>query len=354
MVLTGQSLYLYWGWNETWKGGSVGSDKHIPFNPTVGVPIPKVKSIYDMQSTAQALYPNIQWATKKEGEEVTITSYYRDPFLWCQFFSDVTVTTAWLLTGNSDGNQIIGTLGDRSEEAYMWMQIHVHDKDAANHYDLFFDGGVITKYRIEFAAGEPVKEVISILFATVDETETAANIDVGFDDGAFDRSGINGGWSNWDGAFDITQVLHTSDLTIEWGGIAIADIAIVSGSIEFTRKHILEYLANSTTAGITFENPNETPYTMEVTGFLEDDDNLAEALLEIGSKTTGTAKISYNTDCFWQFTNAVIKDYDIGEVTGSAVEITMVFEGSANSVPSAQWDNLEGTDPSLMINHVSP
>jgi hypothetical protein len=366
MVHTGQKLYVYWGWTTTFKGGNpyttisqiAGSHAHIPFNPITDVPIPKVKTVYEMKATAQTLYPNIQWTKIKEGEEVTITSYYRDPFLWTQFMSDVTISTSWVMAG-SKANEIIGTLGDRSEEGYMWMQVHIHDKDAANHHDLFFDGGQITKYKITFEAGQPVKEELTILFAEVNEEVNPcaiAPID-GIDDGSFDRTGIYGGWANWDQYFDSSEkVLHTSDLTIQWGGAAIDDIAIVSGSIEFSRKHKHLQLADSYTAGLTFEETNETPYQMEVTGYLENKQNYSEFLAEIASKTTGTAKILYNTNCFWQFTNAVIKDYDIKNVKADAVEVSIMLEGSAGSVPSMQWAN-DGTitvDPSALILHTNP
>lgn len=367
MVLTGQKIYAYWGWAFTggFRSGNpisarssdnnptAGSDEHIPFNPITDVPVPQVKTVYEMMSTAQILYPNIQWTTKKEGEEVEITTYYRDPFLWCAFFPDTTVSATWLV-GGSDGNQIIGTFGDRSEESYLWMQLHIHDKDGTNHHDLFFDGGQIVKYRVEFEAGKPVKEKITILFATVEETVKAVDMIPNIDDAAFNRSGIDGGWSLWDGNFDSRKVLHSSDLTITWGGSAISDIAIVSGFMEFTRKHTQLQLATSLVPEITFEEPNESPFIFEVTGYVNDDENLAEALLEIASKTTGTAKLLYNTSSYWQFTNGVIKDYTLGNVKGSAVELTIQIEGSANSVPSAAWIGTEATDPSILIKHVSP
>ncbi len=364
MVLTGQKIYAYWGWALTggFKGGNpisarssdneptAGSDEHIGFNPVTDVPVPQVKTTYELMSTVQTLYPNIQWTTKKEGEEVEITTYYRDPLLWCAFFPDTTVTASW--TGTAD--EIIGTFGDRSEEIYLWMQLHLHDKDGSNHHDLFFDGGQIVKYRIEFEAGKPVREKVTILFAEVTETVKPVLIRPGFDDSGFDRSGVDGGWSNWDGAFGVSQILHSSDLTITWGGSAIGDIDIVSGFMEFTRKHTQLQLANSLSPGITFEEANESPYILEVTGYVNDDANLTEALAEIASKTTGTAKLLYNTTSYWQFTNGVIKDYSLGNVKASAIELTIQIEGSASSAPSALWKGNEATDPSLLIKHVNP
>lgn len=350
MPLTGHLSYFYWGWNATWKSGNPASDKHLPFNPMQNFPVPKVRPQQERITTADKLYPNIEWTSKRTGEEVTITTFYRDPLLMQMFFTDRTVTAAWTGTGDS----IVYTLGDRSEETFMWMQVHIHDHDGSNHQDLFFDGGDVTSYSWSWNAGELLKEEITILFAEVTESEYAVDIDDGLDDGSFDRAGIDGGWSLWDGAYSSTQGVHSSDLAVTWGGASISDVAIVSGSMTLTKPVTHEHLSNSLTPGIRFETGAE-PYTAQVEGFLNDDENYTEFINDIDSKTTGTFKVQYGTTKYLQFTNAYVNDYNIQEVSASdAVRITLNFLGGAGSVPTFSWTANEATDPSSYIEHTNP
>ena len=352
MVLAGNKSYIYWGTNATFKSGNPAADTHQAFNPMISFEGAVVRPIQASKTTCDKEYPNIIYDEKIEQEPITISTYYRDPFLLLAMFGYKGVTTTWTGTGDV----ITGTFASKANrDDDIWIQVHLHDQDegSANDNEILYDGGTITAYRWIIENGQPLIEEVDILFAECTENSQAVDIDNGFDDGAFDRAGIDGGWSLWDGAYTASTCAHSSDVTITKGGSAIVGIDIEKATLEITAPKQRYWVQSSLTANADFDGLRE-PYKCTVEGYLTSNASVSELLALIGAKTQDTLKIQYGTTKYLEFTNSYIQNIEppIGlPEAGEGAKVTYTIVGGADSVLTYSWTANEATDPSTHINH---
>lgn len=352
MVLAGNKSYIYWGRHTVFKAGDPAAQQQHPFNPIISFEGPVIRPIQAQKATCDKEYHNIEYDEKIEQETATISTYFRDPFLLLALFTYKEVPGAWTGTGdNILGN--FSTKANRDDD--LWIQIHLHDQDevAAADNEVFYDGGTITAYRWIIENGQPMIEECEILFCELTENAQAIDIDAGFDDGAFDRAGIDGGWSMWDGAYTATTCCHSSEVTITKNAAAIPGIDIEKATLEISVPKQRYWIQSSLTAAADFDGLRE-PYKLTVEGFLTSNTEISELLALIGAKTKDTTKVQYGTTKYLQFTNSYIQNIEppisLPEA-GEGAKVTITIVGGANSVLTYSWTANEATDPSSFINH---
>lgn len=186
-AITSENMYIFWCRNATWKSGDPDSDRHQAFNPMVekqSLVFPP--QLYKVLTPVSDLSGVIEVDGHQEPSTVTFRCYYRDPFMLLAMFTYNTVPAAWTGTGDV----ITGAFTNRNNETKnICVQIHLEDKENYRHIDILLDGGKITGYRWIIEEGEAMKEEIDIKFAEIEEVVHLIDIDDGFDDASFNRTG---------------------------------------------------------------------------------------------------------------------------------------------------------------------
>lgn len=197
MVLATKGYNIFYGRSSTFKGGDRSSDKHQAFNPMISsIAFPEsLKYEIEKVTTADKLFPNIEYDTKLAEGTVSFKCNFRDPIAQAMFYTYKGIPGTW--TGSSDTMTFsFSNLNDQDKN--IWVQIHFHDQSgSSNHLDIFLDGGEMVSYKLSGNAGEPVYEEFDIKFTEIniatDTDSTGAykcDIDNGFDDGSFDQAGV--------------------------------------------------------------------------------------------------------------------------------------------------------------------
>lgn len=353
MVMIGSESYIYWGHGTTYKGGDPSSDKHLPFNPILNIDFPTVTYEQEKETTADKLISNIIYDKELTPGTVSVESRFRDPFLLSEIFTYKGLPTTW--TGTADVmtfNHSALTNWDKN----LWLQAHINDASGdGKHLNILYDGGQPLTYEWEVGAGLPLIERCDIEFSELSVNTQAVDIDDELDDGSFDTTGIDGGWSNWDGAYTAAngEVALSKDCTISMGGTSIAGIDIESCRLVVETPRTNYWVQSSLTVAGMYLMPMN--WYAELSGKLSGNDDVAEFLAAIGSKTKSTFKIQYGTTKYLQFTNAYYKGADplVTVRAGEAGETTYRIEPAANSVLTYYWSANEGTNPSDYINHTN-
>jgi hypothetical protein len=346
-------FYIYFIRSATFKGGDPSSDKQQPLNPiteNTGIKVPE--SIYDLIAPTSDLYPVIEVDKSLDPSTITIRGFFREPFLMLTLFNYKGVPSNW--TGTSD--TITANFSTRDDiDENIGIQMRIPDPSGSNHLDLLFDGGKIVEYRWIGEAQGAVMEEIDIKFAEITQNTQAVDIDDGFDDGSFDGSGRDGGWALWNTNLfpNKKTVLLTKEVTVTMGGSAVAGLKTQSWTLTLPVPHTMEFVASSLVAGIIHEEVRG-PWTLELSGKLFDNTDVAEALATLANKTEATAKLQYHAsplDKYFQFTNAVLKNINGLSIpeAGKPIDVSYIYEGAGGSVLTYNWTGSESTDPSSHI-----
>jgi len=355
MSIQGVDSYIYWGRSTTYKGGDPSSDKHQPFNPLLEFSNPLVHYTQEHITTCDKLEPNIVYDKQLELGTTTVKAHFRDPFAALTMFGYKALPTSWTGTGDN----ILANMSNLdNRDKNIWVQVHAHDQSGGgDHLNMLFDGGDITSYKFLWEQGKAVEEEYELKFAEASENTQAVDIDDGFDDGSFDADGLDGGWSNWDGAYDASkgQVALSNNITCTWNDAALDGIAIQKGSFEIGFPKEPYYVASALTAAGSIIG-KLAPHKCVLEGKLLGNDEFSEFLAAYSSKTKGTLKVQYGTTKFFQFTNAYIFQIDPPgglPPAGEAQDVSYVILGGANSAISYSWTANEATDPGDHINHTN-
>lgn len=354
-MLVGIGSYAYYGRSTTYKGGDPSSEEHQGFNPLIDLKLPEglehaIKHVFVFSS----LDPVISYTEKLQDAEVTFTMHFRDPFLLLAMTTYNTMPTSWTGTGDA-------ITGDFSKETNrtknIWVQIHINDNSGSgNHVNLLLDGGLITHYKLSGKQGSPVIEEVTIKFCEISVNTQAVDIDDGFDDGAFDDTGIDGGFSNWDGGYASDACVMTVDCTLTWNDAAIPGMGVQNWEIEINTPHGNLWVASSLTASENVPGTRDPPFIGRVTGFGTGNNAIAEWVATKENKTQGTFKILYGTTKYLQITTTVLKSIKgLGiPSAGKAVEgVTHEYEAVDAGAFSFSWTATEATDPEVMVNHTN-
>ncbi|KKL17281.1 hypothetical protein LCGC14_2487150, partial [marine sediment metagenome] len=297
-------------WNVASAMGNGSSQKHVPLNQMKTFIPPKPKFSETVIYTFDSLEPSIIFTPRLETGEGAIEAFYRDPIgLLLRLFTRKVVNSggAWL-TGGSD-NQIVADFVSVADEETIAIQYEVEDRDAANEIDRRLDGCEIIRYEWLIRKGELLMENATIKAAGFADATQAPDIDDGFDDGAFDRAGIDGGFSAWDG--EITRAIHSTEITLQFGGSVLAGLSIENFTLTLEVPKEQQHTTDSRNATVHWRAVRA--WSLAVDGWLKTKAHLEEAEKVFASKSkTSTLKISYNVglDKFLQFTNAYISSAD--------------------------------------------
>ena len=177
-----------WGKTSTFQGGDPSSDKHIPLNPSEGLPDFTVKDVNNLIYTAESLQPSMVEEGILPPYRITLSGFFRDPFLLLTLFTNKAKTTPWTGTGDS----ITGDFTTNDHIDYIWLMIKLRDKSGnANHLQYLFDGGRIVNYKLIGEPGKYIREEVTIEFTQLPTASTQAlDIDDGMDDGVYNKTGV--------------------------------------------------------------------------------------------------------------------------------------------------------------------
>ena len=206
-------------------------------------------------------------------------------------------------------------------------------------------GGTVTTTTITNAQYGDCKDIVD-----VDSTLTVARTVKG-------ALGQDGGWSNWDGAYDasIGEVVLSKDCIITLGTASVKGLDIINCRVVLPAPKSKYFVQSSLKAQGSFLKAIG-PFFATITGKLTGNNAFSEFLAQIGSKTKDTFKVQYGTTKFTQFTNAYYKQIDPAgalPVSGEDVEVTYGIYAGANSIFTYGWTADEATDPSAHINNTA-
>lgn len=186
-VIQGVDSFIYWIRGATYKGGVLLTDEHHPFNPLIEFSNPLVHYTQEFVTTSDKLAPNIVFDKQMELGSTTVRCYFRDPFLLLTMFTHKTVPAVWTQTADVITGDFTNQL---NRDKNIGVMVHSHDPSGnCKHVDMFFDGGEVTGYRLMYEQGNALFEEADIQFAEMTQDIEPVNIDDGFDDGSFDKSG---------------------------------------------------------------------------------------------------------------------------------------------------------------------
>ena len=358
-VYLGTKAYVFLksesSWNVASAMGNGSSQKHVPFNQMARFTPPKPKHEERVIYTFDSLEPTIITTTLLNPGEAVVETFYRDPIgLLLRLFTRKVINSgsSWL-TGGSD-NQIVADFVSTADEETMAIQYEIEDRDAANEIDRRLDGGEITRYEWVIRKGDLLLERASVKCAAPADATQAPDIDAGFDDGAFDRAGVDGGFSAWDG--ELTRPIHATDITLQLGGSALAGLSIENLTLVIVVGKTYQHTQDSRTVQIHWKEVRS--WSLQVDGWLKTKAHLEEAEKVFASKSkTSTLKISYNTglDKFLQFTNGYVASADFQTIdipdAGTAARTSFTINGGEGTALSFTWTGPETTDPSSHFAH---
>lgn len=165
---------------------------------------------------------------------------------------------------------------------------------------------------------------------------------------------LDGGWSNWDGAYTSKQLAMSNDCTITFNGAAFTDIDGQSLDLEFPTPQA-EYWALSSLKAKGSYLETRGPWKATVEGIATKGNVLmAQPSTLIASKTQGTLKVEYGTTKYIQFTLARVEIAGgDGIESGGRFEPKYDVIGGAGSVLTFSWTASEATDPSDHVEHTN-
>lgn len=338
--------YGFWAleFSTGWGFGGVGmpvtgTAVHQPFNPAKSLPYPN-----DLHFSEEKIFlynnidsPGIIYSMNLETMELTMEMFFKDPQLMLTLFNNKTITGAatW---GDSNTGTITGDFTVVTYKSSIMYQLHIDNAGAPGEdIDKTFLGGEITKYKVSYQVGKLLKENLTIKFMNSVDGARAFSADADFDDGAY---------SDWDD----DAPFHAINCSVEWGGSAIAGIAMETASYEMNLKKEQKHLANSRVAGLNYEGMREVSCIVE--GYLTTEDQIDQINALHSAKTKQTLEFIYNDaggaeERKWQFTNGFISAVKIDGIpeAGKPVKVKLTISQGVGSVASYSGKWLSHVDP---------
>lgn len=209
------------------------------------------------------------------------------------------------------------------------------------------------------ANGAGASETVTVTNANFGDVMNIVDVDSGLTLATTIQGAIgqNGGWGNWDGAYDASlgQVPLVKDCTIEWNGDTLSGLHVQKAAIEVGFPKNPFYTTDSLTAAGSIVG-KLAPHRAVVEGLLAGNQDFSEYLSTYANKTKGTFKIQYGTTKYVQFTNAYIFQIDPPgglPPAGEAQAASYIIVAGANSALSFSWTANEATDPEEQLNHTN-
>lgn len=353
-VYIGKESYVYGKTETTWNNvevmGNGSSQKHIPFNRMTGFIPPEPRYRERVVYLFHSDVPQIIFTELLMPGEGVIETFFKDPFWLLKIFTRKTINSNSAWTGSEDViDADFTTVADRESSA---IQYHIQDRDASNDIDVTLKGGKITQYQWIIRKGDIVLERIRIKMGSLAEATQHPDIDNGYDGGEFDRTGVDGGFGNWD--TEITRPIHAKDIILKWGSSVLAGLSIENFTLIVDIGEEMMHIQSSLTPQVEFSGVKG--FRLEVDGKLKTNTHVSEVRKLFSAKTKQTLKISYNTgeDKYIQFTQAYFSDdWDIIEIPGSGevADCRFVIKGGEATALSFKWTGTVVKDPSDIINH---
>lgn len=207
------------------------------------------------------------------------------------------------------------------------------------------------------ANGGGTSETVTVTNANTGDVKDIVDVDSGLTVAVSTQGvmAIDGGWSLWDDEYTSKSSVLSKDVTITWGGSAISGHEWKKFTLELAIPKNLIFVGKQLKA-LDFYDGVREPYKLTLEGIVTGDDNIAEVLAAISSKTKATVKLQYGTTNigYIQFTNGYLSTKEpIGAIpeAGNPFEATLILTGGADSELTFNWTGNVAQDPSNIINH---
>jgi len=350
-VYLGPGSYVYLireaYWNDPSAIGDGTTKKHIPLNPMRGFRPPKPKNRDRVEYWFSSLEPALIFTERIEPGEEDLEMLFVDPLPFLlPLFTHKTVTATWTGTGDV----IMGDFTANDHIDSIALHYLVKDRSSTSELEKTLKGGKILRYEWIIRDGAKMMERVRVRCASVADETQAPDIDNGFDDGAFDRDGIDGGFSSWDTL--MAKGVHASDVALTWGESPLAGLSIVNMRLTIDVNKIYQHLKSSREAAIQWEDIRF--WQLEVDGFLKTTAHIVEVEKLFKDRSSQTLKLEYVTNKYLQFTNAYFSDdYDIIAIPepGRAAACRFTLKCGPGTALSFSWTGDVATDPSNHITH---
>jgi hypothetical protein len=315
-------------------GVNTSTNMHLPFNPIIGQFNPPEVEYTTVEETWFCDEENsIAYSGENEPKETTQEAIYRGPiFMLNGLFNHTSVDTAW--SGSS--KTMTGDFTSDSHITTMVVQNHVQDQDGSSHVDTVYYGVKLTEHYLDVKKGRVMTEGWSWKARGTNTTAQACDMVNGYDGGEFNRTGVDGGFDNWDASH--VNGIHASTVTLTAAGAAISHVNVEN--FRMGCKCPKEYLFNQTTKDAFDVSNKPREYYLEVEGTISGKNKYTEIRSTIANRTRRTYKMLFKTNNYLQFTNGILERIDPATIpkAGEPLRVKMRFKGVAGT---------SGTNPTM-------
>jgi hypothetical protein len=342
MVYTGQDGFVFWMLEGTKGDADPTSDTHQPFNPIDEITTPRSEYSSEKLKWASDLSTSKIVDNVRENGEITINTFFQDPFLGLCIFTEKGTDGAW----DADPETISADFSTMDHESSIGMYSREADLSGSTDLDKLFKYGRVIQRNLIVEPGKYIREEITMKFGDqedFDGSEETFDSVADFDDGE---------WADW------TSPIHSKNATLYRGGSEVNttnfgfEITKITFSLEVPRTY--QNLANSLVVGLDWIE--EIVPTVSVEGYLTDDTFIDELETLPDSRTKSTMKLELESGTYEkydQITNMYLASIEgLGDkpTAGEAHQVTLKFEGEDPAYSlSYKYDGTSLTDPSTRI-----
>lgn len=339
MVLGPYQSYCYYRWDSgytssTTMGANTATNMHLPYNPIIGKFNPPE---VELEVKEEVFFSDEENSLAYTGENKPVDTgneaVYRGPlFMLNSVFSHTSIDSAW--SGSS--KTMTGDFTSHSHITTLTVQNHVHDQGGSSHVENCHYGTKVVEYYWKGERGGVLKEGWNWNCRGVNTTAQAADMTTGYHDSKFNRSGVTGGFDNWDGSFVKGIKVHNTTLTLGGSAISHVNVENYKLGVKLPVEHLYDY--GSVDAMDVSYQPRE--YYLEVEGTIKGKNQYTEIRNAMSSRTRRDAKITIKTNNYLQFTNAVLVKIDPAAIpkAGDPLRVKLYYKGLAGT---------SGTNPTM-------
>lgn len=342
MVKTGKdSRAFFFIESAGWKLGDPNVDLQIAFNPMERIVIPKATFTQKQIRTSDSLEHNISFSELMKVGEGDIETIYRDPFLQLTAFTKKVVETPW--TGTDD--TIVADFTAATHKDTIGINYLKKDSESDS-YDIERSllGGQITSIGLKCEAGDLVREVVGVKFASPSTGYKAFATATGYDDGV---------WSGWNG--NAINGYHSSQVTLKFDSTGFTNWGFKWKSFDYksTLDKTMEHVGSSKTVDLKYDGNRE--HILTLVGKFTTNLLLAELEKDENDRIHGDVEIILTDDAgkdeIRKFTNAIIDMQDNYDIPAAAEgkEVTITMKGTRKPALTFNGTYDEADDPDAYI-----
>lgn len=350
MVHAGNKSYAYWITQSTFNVDQTMTNTGTPFNPLLKFVPPTPTYKEETIRFFSSLTPSIIYTTEYDPTETSNEAIYKDPLFMLNIFTNKVVPQTW---ANTVCN-IEGLFTTQSDVSSIDINYLLYDQSGGgSHISRTITGVKITEWGLKCEGGKLLKEVWKWKGSGVRNETVAPDIAANFDDGAFDRTGVDGGFADWDnqGPF------HSTDMTVTWNSTDINGIHIKDWDLNVKVPETFVYIYSSREPATHMQDAQV--FEFNASGKLETQSlvNIIDSLYSSKAKNTLKIQFGARSNYYIQFTQAYLSKLEFdgipeaGKPCDCSLTLTGGTQSNTNTACSFKWEGRVATDPSGHIVH---